>query len=290
MINGVVIAQAVVDGLLNAGIFGLAAVGLTLLFGVMGVVNFAHGAMLMMGMYLSYVLFETLHIHPYLSTFIVVPVLALFGIGVYRFLLRPLASAPETSQLLVTLGVAIILENAALMIFSANFRSVMVPVNYSSYSIGPVVIAATRLYGFLVGMGACLALYLLLRFSDFGAMTRAAVQDREAAALAGIDVEKILIASAAIAVGALGLAAAWLVPTVYVSPAIGHTYLLPSFIIVILGGTGSVRGAILGSFVYGLSQTLGAVLVPGSLGLLIPLIVFVVLLLVRPNGLFRGTV
>jgi branched-chain amino acid transport system permease protein len=121
-------------------------------------------------------------------------------------------------------------------------------------------------------------------------MTRAAVQDREAAALAGIDVEKILIASAAIAVGALGLAAAWLVPTVYVSPAIGHTYLLPSFIIVILGGTGSVRGAILGSFVYGLSQTLGAVLVPGSLGLLIPLIVFVVLLLVRPNGLFRGTV
>lgn len=290
MISYAVIAQAVVDGLLNAGIFGLAAVGLTLLFGVMRVVNFAHGAMLMVGMYMSYVLFSALNIHPYLSTFIVVPALALLGIAVYRFLLRPLASAPETSQLLVTLGVAIVLENVALMMFSANFRSVMVPVNYESFAVGPVIIAATRLYGFLVGMGACLALYLLLRFSDFGAMTRAAVQDRDAAALAGIDVEKILVVSAAIAVGALGLAAAWLVPTVYISPSVGHTYLLPSFIIVILGGMGSVRGAILGSIVYGLSQTLGAVLVPGSLGLLIPLFVFVALLLVRPNGLFRGTV
>jgi len=290
LISYAVIAQAVVDGLLNAGIFGLAAVGLTLLFGVMRVVNFAHGAMLMVGMYMSYVLFSALNIHPYLSTFIVVPALALLGIAVYRFLLRPLASAPETSQLLVTLGVAIVLENVALMMFSANFRSVMVPVNYESFAVGPVIIAATRLYGFLVGMGACLALYLLLRFSDFGAMTRAAVQDRDAAALAGIDVEKILVVSAAIAVGALGLAAAWLVPTVYISPSVGHTYLLPSFIIVILGGMGSVRGAILGSIVYGLSQTLGAVLVPGSLGLLIPLFVFVALLLVRPNGLFRGTV
>jgi branched-chain amino acid transport system permease protein len=290
VINYAVIAQAVVDGLLNAGIFGLAAVGLTLLFGVMRVVNFAHGAMLMVGMYVSYVLFAALHIHPYLSAFVVVPAMALLGIAVYRFLLRPLAAAPETSQLLVTLGVAIVLENVALMIFSANFRSVAVPVNYASFAVGPVVIAATRLYGFLVGMGACVALYLLLRFSDFGAMTRAAVQDREAAALVGIDVEKILVVSAAIAVGALGLAAAWLVPTVYISPAVGHTYLLPSFIIVILGGMGSVRGAILGSIVYGLSQTLGAVLVPGSLGLLIPLVVFVALLLVRPNGLFRGTV
>jgi branched-chain amino acid transport system permease protein len=290
MINGAVIAQALVDGFLNAGIFALAAVGLTLLFGVMRIVNFAHGAMLMVGMYMSYVLFTSLHIHPYLSTFIVVPALALLGVAMYRLLLRPLAAAPETSQLLVTLGVAIVLENLALMIFNADFRSVVVPVSHSSFIVGPVVVAATRLYGFLVGMGACVVLYLLLRFSDFGVMTRAAVQDRDAAALAGIDVEKILVAAAAIASGALGLAAAWLVPTVYISPTVGNTYLLPSFIIVILGGMGSVRGAILGSIVYGLSQTLGAVLVPGSLGLVIPLIVFVVLLLVRPNGMFRGTV
>jgi len=129
-----------------------------------------------------------------------------------------------------------------------------------------------------------------LRFTDFGVVTRAAVQDPQAAALSGIDVDKVLVISAAIAVGLLGLAAAWLMPMVYLSPSVGHTYLLPSFIIVILGGMGSVRGAIIGSIVYGLSQSLGAVVVPGSLGILVPLILFVVLLLLRPSGLFRGTV
>jgi len=285
-----VIAQAVVDGLLNAGIFGLAAVGLTLLFGVMRVVNFAHGELLMVGMYISYVLFVAFNIHPYLSVFIVTPALALLGVALYRFLLRPLTNAPESSQLLITLGVSMVLQNVAVMVFGANFRSIVVPVSGDAYSIGPVVLPAARLYGFIVGMGACVALYLFLRFTDFGVVTRAAVQDRQAAALAGIDVEKVLVISAAVAVGLLGLASAWLAPTVYISPGIGHTYLLPSFIIVILGGMGSVRGAILGSVVYGLSQTLGAVLISGSLGLLVPLILFVILLLVRPSGLFRGTV
>jgi branched-chain amino acid transport system permease protein len=290
VINAAVILQALLDGILNAGIFGLAAIGLTLLFGVMRVVNFAHGEMLMVGMYMSYVLYSSLKIHPYLSALLVVPALALLGIAVFRFLLRPLSGAAESSQLLVTLGVSMVLQSVALMVFGSDFRSVVLPVQSVSYALGPVVIPAARLYGFIVGMGACVALYLFLRFTDFGAITRAAVQDRDAAALAGIDVEKILLVSAAVAVGLLGLAAAFLVPTVYVSPAIGHTYLLPSFIIVILGGMGSVRGAILGSVVYGLSQTLGAVLIPGSLGLLIPLMVFVALLLVRPSGLFRGTV
>jgi branched-chain amino acid transport system permease protein len=246
--------------------------------------------MLMVGMYISYSLFAAFKIHPYLTAFIVVPALALLGVAMYRFMLRPLATAPETSQLLVTLGLSLVLQNGAMMIFGADFRSVVIPETSESFALGPAVVPAARLYSFLVGMGACIALYLFLRFTDFGVITRAAVQDRDAAALAGIDVERILFVSAAIAVGLLGLAAAWLVPTIYLSPAIGHTYLLPSFIIVILGGMGSVRGAILGSIVFGLSQTLGAVLIPGSLGLLIPLFVFVALLLVRPSGLFRGTV
>ncbi len=183
-----------------------------------------------------------------------------------------------------------ILQNVMLAIFGADFRSTQIPLSNEAFIVGPVVLPATRLYGFIVGMGACIALYLFLRFTDFGVITRAAVQDRTAAALSGIDVEKVLVISAAIAVGLLGLAAAWLTPMVYLSPAVGHTYLLPSFIIVILGGMGSVRGAIIGSIVYGLSQSLGAVLVPGSLGILVPLILFVTLLLVRPSGLFRGTV
>jgi branched-chain amino acid transport system permease protein len=290
LVNATVILQALLDGILNAGIFGLAAIGLTLLFGVMRVVNFAHGEMLMVGMYMSFVFYSSLKIHPYLSVFLVVIMLATLGVAVYRYLLRPLAAAPESSQLLVTLGLSMVLQSGAVMIFGADFRSVVLPVQSVSYAIGPVVVAAPRLYGFIVGMGACFMLYLFLRFTDFGTITRAAVQDREAAALSGIDVEKVLLVSAAVAAGLLGLAAAWLLPTVYISPTVGHTYLLPSFIIVILGGMGSVRGAIIGSIVFGLSQTLGAVLVPGSLGLLIPLIVFVALLLARPSGLFRGTV
>lgn len=290
MVNSVVLLQAVLDGLLNAGIFGLAAVGLTLLFGVMRVVNFAHGEILMVGMYACFTLHAALGLHPYVSAFIVVPLLSALGVAMYRWLLRPLAAAPETAQLLVTLGLSLVLQNGVQMIYGSDFRSVVVPVAQQGFVWGPVVVPAVRLYGFLVGMGACVALYLFLRYTDFGILTRAAVQDREAAALAGIDVARILVASAAIATGLLGLAAAWLVPTIYLSPSVGHTYLLPSFIIVILGGLGSVRGAIVGSVVYGLSQTLGAVLVPGSLGLLIPLIVFVALLLIKPTGLFRGTV
>jgi branched-chain amino acid transport system permease protein len=285
-----VIAQAIIDGLLNAGIYGLAAVGLTLLFGVMRVVNFAHGELLMIGMYATFVLNSAYHVHPYLAVFIVVPVLALLGVAMYRFLLRPLANAPESAQLLVTLGLSMVLQNVVLSVFGADFRSINVPVSNEAFELGAIVLPAARLYGFLVGMGACIGLYLFLRYTDFGVVTRAAVQDRTAAALAGIDVEKVLVISAAIAVGLLGLAAAWLVPMVYLSPEVGHTYLLPSFIIVILGGMGSVRGAILGSIVYGLSESLGAVLVPGSLGILVPLITFVTLLLVRPSGLFRGTV
>ncbi|ABE36741.1 branched-chain amino acid transport system / permease component family protein [Paraburkholderia xenovorans LB400] len=286
----IVIAQAVIDGLLNAGIFGLAAVGLTLLFGVMRVVNFAHGDLLMVGMYATYVLYSAGHIHPYLSAVIVVPALALLGVAMYRFLLRPLSGAPEHAQLLVTLGLSMVLQNVVLSLFGADFRSINVPVSNEAFELGAIVLPAARLYGFVVGMGACIALYLFLRYTDFGVITRAAVQDRTAAALAGIDVERVLVISTAIAVGLLGLAAAWLVPMVYLSSEVGHTYLLPSFIIVILGGMGSVRGAILGSIVYGLSQSLGAVLVPGSLGILVPLITFVALLLVRPSGLFRGTV
>jgi len=285
-----VIAQAVIDGILNAGIFGLAAVGLTLLFGVMRVVNFAHGELLMVGMYITFMLYSAMGLHPYLSALVVVPALALLGIVLYRCLLKPLAAAPETAQLLVTLGVSMVLQNVVLAVFGADFRSINVPVGSAAFRLGEMVFPATRLYGFLVGMGACIGLYLFLRHTDVGVVTRAAVQDRQAAALSGINVEKVLVISAAIAIGLLGLAAAWLTPMVYLSPTVGHTYLLPSFIIVILGGLGSVRGAIIGSVVYGLSQSLGAVLVPGSLGILVPLIMFVTLLLMRPSGLFRGTV
>jgi branched-chain amino acid transport system permease protein len=285
-----VILQALVEGILNAGIFSLVAIGLTLIFGVMKIVNFAHGDFLMVGLYVSFLIFTATGIHPYLSSAVVVLILFLAGIVFYKFFVKRIRNSSESSQILLTIGISFVLQNLALMIFSADLKSITSSITDISYQIGPVSIRMHKLWGFVVGIGVSLIFYFILKFTDLGRNIRAASQNLDAANLVGINVEKVLLISAGIGIALLGVAAAWLIPITFISPNVGTIYLLPVFIIVILGGLGSVRGAMLGALIYSLSDTLGAALIPGSLGLVIPLLLFIGVLIFRPEGVFRGAI
>jgi branched-chain amino acid transport system permease protein len=285
-----VILQAIVEGILNAGIFSLVAIGLTLIFGVMKIVNFAHGDFLMVGLYISFLVYHTLGIDPYLSVVIVTPIMFLIGVLFYKVFIKRIQNSTESSQILLTIGISFVLQNLALMIFSSDLKSITASLTDISYQLGPVSIRMHKLWGFVVGIGVSIIFYYILKFTDLGRMIRAAAQHSEAANLVGVNVEKVLLISAGIGIGLLGVASSWLIPITFISPNVGTIYLLPVFIIVILGGLGSVRGAMFGALLYSLSDTLGAALIPGSLGLVIPLLLFIIVLIVRPEGLFRGAI
>ncbi|MBU8918846.1 branched-chain amino acid ABC transporter permease [Neobacillus sp. 114] len=287
---GTVIVQAIVEGILNAGIFSLVAIGLTLIFGVMKIVNFAHGDFLMVALYVAYLVFITIGLHPYISAVIVVPVMFLIGVIFYKFFIKKIQNAPESSQILLTIGISFVLQNLALLFFSSDLKSITSSLADVSYQLGPVSIRMHKFWGFVVGIGVSSIFYYILRFTDFGRLIRASSQNSQAAHLVGVNVEKVLLLSAGIGIALLGIASSWLIPITFVSPSVGSIYLLPVFIIVILGGLGSVRGAMFGALLYSLSDTLGAALIPGSLGLVIPLLLFIAVLILRPEGLFRGAI
>lgn len=284
------ILQAIVDGILNAGIFALVAIGLTLIFGVMKIVNFAHGDFLMVALYVTFLVVSALSIHPYISVVIVAPILFLIGLIFYKFFISKIQNSHESSQILLTLGISFVLQNLALMFFSADLHSITATLTDTSLQFGIVSVRMFKFWGFIVGIGVSLVFYFVLKYTDLGRIIRAASQNQVAANLVGVNVQRVLLISAGIGIALLGIAAAWLMPITFISPSIGAIYLLPVFIIVILGGLGSVRGAILGAFIYSLSDTLGAALIPGSLGLIVPLILFIIVLILRPEGLFRGAI
>lgn len=285
-----IILQALVEGILNAGILSLVAIGLTLIFGVMKIVNFAHGDFLMLGLYASYWITVSFGVHPYYSAIFIVPLLFVTGLLFYKYFIKKVEMAPESSQILLTFGISLVLQNLILIFFSADFLSVTMLYQDTAYQFGPVTLRFTRISGFVIGVGMSLLVYVLLKNTELGRMIRAASQDPNAAQLVGIHVERVLLVSSGIGLSLLGVAAAWLMPFTFITPTIGMSYLLPVFIIVILGGLGSVRGALLGALVYGVSSTLGSALIPGSLGLVLPLIIFVLVLLLKPAGLFRGAI
>lgn len=285
-----VILQAIVEGILNAGIYSLVAIGLTLIFGVMKIVNFAHGDFLMVGLYVAYLVVISTGLHPYISTVIVVPIMFLLGVLFYKFFIVKIQDSPETSQILLTIGISFVLQNLALMIFSPDLKSIAASLTDISHQLGPISIRMHKFWGFIVGIGVSIIFYFILKFTDLGRIIRAASQHSEAAKLVGVNVGKVLLVSAGIGIALLGIASAWLLPITFISPSVGSVYLLPVFIIVILGGLGSVRGAIFGALLYSLSDTLGAALIPGSLGLVIPLLLFIIVLILRPEGLFRGAI
>ncbi len=262
------------------------AVGLTLIFGVMRVINFAHGDMMVWGMYLAWLLATGLGLDPYLG--FVACAAALFGLGllVQRTLVERIVDAPHEMQILLMLGVALVLENAALAAFGPDPRRVRSPLTAATLWLGPVFVDVGRLVTFGVAVVLTLALYLFLRRTDLGRTIRAAADNGYGALVVGIDVRRVYAVAFAIGAACVGAAGALVAPIVPFSPSMGLGASVTSFNIVIIGGMGSLLGAFVGGLLVAVAESLGAVFLAPSLKELVSFSILILILLFRPAGLF----
>jgi branched-chain amino acid transport system permease protein len=295
--NNTVFAQAAVSGLLIGGVYSLVAMGLSLVFGVLDIINFAHGALMTIAIYASYILFDKQGIDPYLSLLITIPLLFVVGVFIQRFVINPVMDAPIHNQLLLTLGIAIIIENLALVLFTGTPRSIELSYARNEFDLGlftvdfplrlfGAVITLPKLIAFIMALLLAGLLFLLIQRTQLGAAIRAAAQEPEGAELVGIDVRRIYTITFGIGAACVGAAGALVIPFLFVSPTAGATFNIIAFIVVVLGGMGSIPGALVGGLVIGLTQEMTQLFVSGSSKLLGVFVVFLAVLLFRPQGLF----
>ncbi|HVI75960.1 MAG TPA: branched-chain amino acid ABC transporter permease [Anaeromyxobacteraceae bacterium] len=277
--------QSVVSGVLVGGVYALIGIGLTLIFGVMRVINFAHGELLMVGMYLTYYAFTLLGVDPFLSVLLVAPVMFLLGVLLQRVLIQRVLSALPQNQILLTIGLGLILSNTVMLIFTSDYKILS-----TSYSSGSVMLAGLSVskplfFSFLITAAITAALYAFLIKTDVGQAIRATAQDREAAQLMGVNVRRMGLLAFGLGTALAGTAGALISPTYYIFPQVGGAFTLKAFVIVVLGGMGSVIGATLGGLVIGTVESLAAVYVSSGLKELFVYLLFLFVLLVKPSGL-----
>lgn len=277
---------ALASGVFLGSIYALVAVGLNLIFGVVKIINFAHGALLMFAMYMTYFLVSLAGIDPYLSILIVVPAMALIGWAIQSGVINRVMAAERTSQLLITFGLALMFENGAVMLWGQNYRSATVPYARNVVKILGVRFSVAALLAFGGSALSLLLLYLFLHRTRIGTAIRAVSQQPESAALAGIDVKRIYAIAFAVGSAMVGIAAAFMVPIYYVQPAVGTPFAIMAFIIVVMGGLGSVWGAAAAGMMLGLVQNVFATMVNVEMAPTFVFVVFIVLMLFRPYGLF----
>jgi len=278
--------QTVASGVLTGGVYAMVGIGLSLIFGVMRIVNFAHGEFMAVGMYIAFALFRSLHVDPYLSLVVVAPAGFLLGAFVERVLLAPIQNAAEHSLILMTVGVGLILSNSLLLIFGAHPETI-----YTSYSTRTVHIAAITLsvpllVSFALTVIVVAALFFVLTRTDLGRAIRGAAQNRDAAELQGVDTRFVQTAVFGIGIVLSMAAGVLLLPALYVFPTVGGIFTLKAFVVTVLGGMGSVVGAIWGGLLLGIVESVGAGLGATGYRDAFGLVAFLLVLLVRPQGLF----
>jgi len=280
------ILQATIYGLIIGSVYAVIAAGLSLILGVLRIINVAHGEFLMVAMYLSYFLFTGLNIDPILSILIAVPTLCLLGALIFYLFVKPLMKAPEINQILLTIGISIFLQNLALYLFTGDYRSLTLSYSQETIPIGNLLIGVPHLITFIISLSITLGFYWFLKSTDLGRAIRAAAQNREAAILFGINVDKIYLITFSIGIGCLGVAGPLLATFYYVTPTVGSIFLLTAFVVVVIGGMGNFLGAFYGGLLIGVTESLGAIFMPGSLSPVFTFIVFIIILLFKPEGLF----
>jgi branched-chain amino acid transport system permease protein len=277
--------QLVISGLLIGSIYALMSIGLTLIFGVLRVVNFAHGEFLMIAMYGAWAFSKLLGLNPYIAAIAVVPAMFLFGALVYRLVIGSALEKPHLVVVFATMGLSIFLQNAALMAMTADLRDVP-PIFGRSISVGHIFIKGELLLGFVVTLACTIALQWVIKYTFLGKAIRATVQDGEAAKLMGIAVPKIFLITFATGSALVGLAACVMLPLFSVFPTVGLNFVLIAFVIVVLGGMGSIEGALFGGFCVGVVQSVGSYYVAPAFGQLFFFVLFLLVMIFRPNGLF----
>ncbi|MQA60235.1 MAG: branched-chain amino acid ABC transporter permease [Actinophytocola sp.] len=283
------VTQSVVTGLLLGGVYALVSIGLTLIFGVLGVINFAHGAMLSLSMFLVFWLTSTLGLPVYLATVVAVPLMLGFGFVVQGGLLNRLTvSGNHEGSLLVTLGLSLLITNVLLMIFGG--RPLSVPGSLEgAWRVFGAIASYERLIAFGGALLVALALTLVLNKTSFGMCIRAVSANSQGAALVGVNVGRVYALTFGIGSACVAVAGGLLAPFLSLTPTVGEEFTILAFVIVVLGGLGSVVGAMVGGIVIGLVQTVGALYLPGTGSLILVFAVFVIVLLFRPQGIFGVT-
>ena len=281
-----ILIPALLNGLTTGAIYALVALGLTLIYGVLHIINFAHGSLLMVAMYGVFFLHALFGIDPYVALPIMVPLFFVLGYGLQRAIIGPASHGKDENILLVTLGLAIILDNGALFLWTSTTRTVDVPYAFSVVDLGVALIAVPRLVAFVGALAMAALLWLVMARTDTGKAIRAVARERDGARLVGIQVEHIFAVSFGIGTACLAAAACLLLPTFYVTPQVGYTFVLIAFTTVVLGGMGSFPGALLGGLILGVVEALGGLFFGESLGEIGIYAIFILILLFRPAGLF----
>ena len=279
------IGQLIFSGFLIGGIYALMSMGLTLIFGVLRIVNFAHGEFLMLAMYGAWAITRYLGLDPYVAVVAVVPAMLLFGGLVYRLVIRPGLDKPHLAVVFATMGLAILMQNLALMLFSADLFDVPPMLGGRSLALGPFYAKPELLIGFAVALAFTFGLRLLLQATYLGKAIRATVQDGEAAMLMGIPVPRIFLITFAGGSALVGLAGCMMMPLFSVFPTVGLNFVLIAFVIVVLGGMGSIEGALVGGILIGVVQSLSSYYVAPAYGQMFFFILFLLVMILRPAGL-----
>jgi len=286
MLSPVILVPAVLNGLMTGAVYALVALGLTLVYGVLHIINFAHGALLTAAMFAAFFAYTLLGIDPYLAAAILTPLFFMLGYGLQRFIIGPAAHGEDRNFLLVTLGLAIVIENALLYAFRADTRTINLPYAFNVVEVGNAFLAVPKVIAFGTVIVVALALWALMQWTDTGKAIRAVAKEKLGAELSGIDVAHIYAVTFGLGTACVAIAACLLIPTYYVNPTAGDAFVLIAFTIVVLGGMGSIAGALIGGLFVGVVESLSSVFLGASLGQIGIFVMFIVMLLVRPSGLF----
>ncbi len=287
-----VFLQVAVAGVLKGGLYALIGIGMTLIMGVMGIINLAHGQLMMVSMYITYVLFASLGIDPYLSLLVAMPALFLLGVAIQKFLLNPLMKAetilPE-NQVLMTVGIAMVLTEIARFIFKSDYRSVTTGYSNATFFVEGISFSVALVIAFGIALLFTAAMFVFLIRTDLGRSIRATAQDKDAAVLMGVNTGRITVITFGLGAGLVAAAGTLLAPVFYIFPDIGGPFTAKAFIITILGGLGSTVGAIFGGVTLGLAESLGATYLGMDYENIIGMTIFVLVLLFLPGGFKRLT-
>ncbi|HXX04077.1 MAG TPA: branched-chain amino acid ABC transporter permease [Xanthobacteraceae bacterium] len=289
MLSPLILATAIINGLLNGAVYALVALGLTLIYGVLHIINFAHGALLSAALFAAFFAYQKLGLDPYLAAFAIAPASFALGYALQRFIIGPASAGDDRNMLLVTLGLAVLIENALLYAFRADTRTLDLAYAFKTINFGFAYLAVPRVISFVAVFVVAVALWLLMTLTDTGKAIRAVAREKLGAELAGIDVAHIYAIAFGLGTACVAVAACLLIPTYYVNPSAGNAFVLIAFTIVVLGGMGSVPGALVGGLFIGVVESLGGFFFGESLGQLGIFVIFIVVLLLRPRGLFGAS-
>jgi branched-chain amino acid transport system permease protein len=281
-----ILVPAVLNGLTVGAVYALVALGLTLIYGVLHIINFAHGSLLMLALYAAFFLKVLLGVDPYLALPILAPAFFLLGYALQYGVIGPASHGKEQNVLLVTLALAIIIDNLALYLWTSTTRTIDVPYGFAVVDLGIALIPVARVIAFLAALALAGLLSLFMTATDLGKAIRAVARERDGARLVGIRVEHVYAMSFGIGTACVAAAACLLLPTFYVTPQVGYAFVLVAFTTVVLGGMGSFLGALLGGLLLGVVEALSGLFLGESLGEIGIFAIFILVLLFRPTGLF----